>query len=182
MLYRELPYSPTLLLMTSIIVTPPPLLSTPTVALTSEYYVWPRCPSACGCWLSPAGSVTVLDAASGKSLTSAICMASGMHSPQMIFFPKCLAAPSNKGKLSTLFSNVKCVPKKVCFLIPICFPLRHILIVVATAYGSTLIAYLDASFEIPYSLPDLQYWPKDSWALGLPYIVLKGTTRTRKAC
>ncbi|XP_028857303.1 alkaline ceramidase 1 [Denticeps clupeoides] len=57
----------------------------------------------------------------------------------------------------------------------------HILIVMATAYGSTLIAYLDASFEIPYSLPDLQYWPKDC-ALGLPYIVLKGTTKTQKTC
>ncbi|XP_051759167.1 alkaline ceramidase 1 isoform X3 [Ctenopharyngodon idella] len=58
----------------------------------------------------------------------------------------------------------------------------HILIVVATAYGSTLIAYLDASLEIPYSLPDLQYWPRNNWAIGLPYIVLKGTTKTRKRC
>ncbi|KAG9351252.1 hypothetical protein JZ751_025144 [Albula glossodonta] len=58
----------------------------------------------------------------------------------------------------------------------------HILIVVATAYGSTLIAYLDANYEIPYSLPDLRYWPHDNWALGLPYIVLKGTTKTRKSC
>ncbi|XP_072537304.1 alkaline ceramidase 1 [Salminus brasiliensis] len=58
----------------------------------------------------------------------------------------------------------------------------HILIVVATAYGSTLIAYLDASREIPYSLPDLQYWPRDNWALGLPYIVLKGTAKTHKRC
>ncbi|KAI1891617.1 hypothetical protein AGOR_G00145630 [Albula goreensis] len=58
----------------------------------------------------------------------------------------------------------------------------HILIVVATAYGSTLIAYLDANYEIPYSLPDLQYWPHDNWALGLPYIVLKGTTKTQKSC
>ncbi|KAG7488151.1 hypothetical protein MATL_G00030520 [Megalops atlanticus] len=58
----------------------------------------------------------------------------------------------------------------------------HILIVVATASGSTLIAYLDANSEIPYSLPDLQYWPRDNWALGLPYIVLKGTTKTQKRC
>ncbi|KAB5567144.1 hypothetical protein PHYPO_G00229410 [Pangasianodon hypophthalmus] len=58
----------------------------------------------------------------------------------------------------------------------------HILIVVATAYGSTLIAYLDANLEIPYSYPDLQYWPRDNWALGLPYIVLKATPKTRKSC
>uniref|UniRef100_A0A8C1NS56 Alkaline ceramidase n=2 Tax=Cyprinus carpio TaxID=7962 RepID=A0A8C1NS56_CYPCA len=58
----------------------------------------------------------------------------------------------------------------------------HILIVVATAYGSTLIAYLDASLEIPHSLPDLQYWPRNKWSVGLPYIVLKGTTKTRKRC
>lgn len=100
----------------------------------------------------------------------------------MFFILKFLAALVNKRKLSMLFRNEKHVPERVCFLIPICFPSRHILIVVATAYGSTLIAYLDASFEIPYSLPDLQYWPKDSWAVGLPYIVLKGTTKTRKRC
>ncbi|XP_023699439.1 alkaline ceramidase 1 isoform X1 [Paramormyrops kingsleyae] len=58
----------------------------------------------------------------------------------------------------------------------------HILIVVATAYGSTLIAYLDAYREIPYSLPDLQYWPSNSWALGLPYITLKEPTKTQKSC
>lgn len=59
---------------------------------------------------------------------------------------------------------------------------RHILIVVATAYASTLIAYLDASLEIPHSLPDLQYWPQNNWSVGLPYIVLKGSTKTRKRC
>ncbi|KAA0714154.1 Alkaline ceramidase 1 [Triplophysa tibetana] len=58
----------------------------------------------------------------------------------------------------------------------------HILIVLATAYASTLIAYLDATLEIPYSLPDVQYWPRDSWAIGLPYIVLKGATKLRKRC
>ncbi|XP_077573339.1 alkaline ceramidase 1 isoform X2 [Stigmatopora nigra] len=58
----------------------------------------------------------------------------------------------------------------------------HILIVIAVAYGSTLIAYLDANYEIPYSLPGLQYWPCDKWALGIPHIVLKGTTKTLKRC
>ncbi|XP_036409609.1 alkaline ceramidase 1-like [Megalops cyprinoides] len=58
----------------------------------------------------------------------------------------------------------------------------HILIVMATAYGSALMSYIDAHYEIPYSLPDLQYWPRDSWAIGLPYIVLKGTTKTKKSC
>ncbi|KAG1973639.1 alkaline ceramidase 1 isoform X2 [Pimephales promelas] len=58
----------------------------------------------------------------------------------------------------------------------------HILIVVATAYCTTLVAYMDASLEIPYSLPDLQYWPQNKWAIGLPYIVLKGNTKTRKRC
>ncbi|KAG7332748.1 hypothetical protein KOW79_004582 [Hemibagrus wyckioides] len=58
----------------------------------------------------------------------------------------------------------------------------HILIVVVTAYGSTLIAYLDASLEIPYSHPGLQYWPRDNWALGLPYIVLKATPKMQKSC
>ncbi|XP_014071982.1 alkaline ceramidase 1 [Salmo salar] len=56
----------------------------------------------------------------------------------------------------------------------------HILIVMAVAYASTLIAYLDANYEIPYSLPSLHYWPNDNWVLGLPYIVLKGTTKTHK--
>lgn len=60
--------------------------------------------------------------------------------------------------------------------------LWHILIVIAVAYGSTLIAYLDANNEIPYSLPGLQYWPSDKWPVGLPHIVLKGTTKTRKRC
>uniref|UniRef100_A0A669B7Q2 Alkaline ceramidase n=1 Tax=Oreochromis niloticus TaxID=8128 RepID=A0A669B7Q2_ORENI len=58
----------------------------------------------------------------------------------------------------------------------------HILIVIAVAYGSTLIAYLDASYEIPYSLPGLQYWPCDKWAVGLPHIVLKGNPKTEKRC
>ncbi|XP_076860411.1 alkaline ceramidase 1 [Brachyhypopomus gauderio] len=58
----------------------------------------------------------------------------------------------------------------------------HILIVMATAYGSTLVAYLDASQEIPHALPHLQYWPRDDWVLGLPYIVLNGNTKTRKRC
>ncbi|XP_026125398.1 alkaline ceramidase 1 [Carassius auratus] len=58
----------------------------------------------------------------------------------------------------------------------------HILIVMATAYASTLVAYLDASLEIPYSLPDLQYWPQNKWSIGLPYIALKGSTKTRKIC
>lgn len=60
--------------------------------------------------------------------------------------------------------------------------LWHVLIVIAVAYGSTLIAYLDANYEIPYSLPGLQYWPCDKWPLGLPHIVLKGTTKTQKQC
>ncbi|TNN40394.1 Alkaline ceramidase 1 [Liparis tanakae] len=59
----------------------------------------------------------------------------------------------------------------------------HILIVMAVVYASTLIAFLDASYEIPYCRPALQYWPCDNrWALGLPHIVLKGTTKTRKRC
>ncbi|KAJ8278565.1 hypothetical protein GJAV_G00088970 [Gymnothorax javanicus] len=58
----------------------------------------------------------------------------------------------------------------------------HILIVMATAYGSTLVAFLDANSEIPHSLPSLQYWPRDSWALGLPYIALLGTPKSRKRC
>lgn len=61
-------------------------------------------------------------------------------------------------------------------------PSRHILIVMAVAYASTLIAYLDANYEIPYSLPGLQYWPSDNCVLGLPYIVLKGTIKTQKRC
>ncbi|TSY41752.1 Protein ENL [Bagarius yarrelli] len=55
----------------------------------------------------------------------------------------------------------------------------HILIVVATAYGSTLIAYLDANREIPYSHPELQYWPRDNWTLGLPYIRLRCTVQVK---
>uniref|UniRef100_H3CXS4 Alkaline ceramidase n=2 Tax=Tetraodon nigroviridis TaxID=99883 RepID=H3CXS4_TETNG len=55
----------------------------------------------------------------------------------------------------------------------------HILIAVAVAYGTTLVAYLDAHYEIPYSRPGLQYWPCNEWAVGLPHIVLKGTTKTR---
>uniref|UniRef100_A0A672JME4 Alkaline ceramidase n=1 Tax=Salarias fasciatus TaxID=181472 RepID=A0A672JME4_SALFA len=58
----------------------------------------------------------------------------------------------------------------------------HIFIVMAVAYGSTLIAYLDANYEIPYSLPGLQYWPCDKWSVGLPHIVLKGTSKTQKRC
>uniref|UniRef100_A0A8C7PTN3 Alkaline ceramidase n=1 Tax=Oncorhynchus mykiss TaxID=8022 RepID=A0A8C7PTN3_ONCMY len=46
----------------------------------------------------------------------------------------------------------------------------HILIAIAVAYPSTLIAYLDANYEVPYSLPGLQYWPSDNCVLGLPYI------------
>ncbi|XP_062854786.1 alkaline ceramidase 1 [Trichomycterus rosablanca] len=58
----------------------------------------------------------------------------------------------------------------------------HILIVVATAYGSTLIAYLDASLEIPYTLPEVQYWPRDYWPFGLPYIALKTSSKSQKQC
>ncbi|MEQ2181165.1 hypothetical protein GOODEAATRI_008574 [Goodea atripinnis] len=58
----------------------------------------------------------------------------------------------------------------------------HILIVMAVAYGSTLVAYLDASNEIPYSLPGLQYWPCDKWAVGFPHIVLSSSLKTRKRC
>lgn len=59
---------------------------------------------------------------------------------------------------------------------------RHILIVIAVAYGSTLVAYLDANYEIPYSLPELQFWPCDRWAVGLPHIVLKSPVKTQKRC
>ncbi|XP_059923642.1 alkaline ceramidase 1 isoform X1 [Gadus macrocephalus] len=58
----------------------------------------------------------------------------------------------------------------------------HILIVMAVAHGTTLIAFLDASYEIPYSLPGIQYWPCDQWEVGLPHIVLKGNTKLRKEC
>uniref|UniRef100_A0A8C5D4Q3 Alkaline ceramidase n=1 Tax=Gadus morhua TaxID=8049 RepID=A0A8C5D4Q3_GADMO len=40
----------------------------------------------------------------------------------------------------------------------------------------------DASYEIPYSLPGIQYWPCDQWEVGLPHIVLKGNTKLRKEC
>uniref|UniRef100_A0A674B815 Alkaline ceramidase n=1 Tax=Salmo trutta TaxID=8032 RepID=A0A674B815_SALTR len=70
-----------------------------------------------------------------------------------------------------------------CYLLTCVYsPSRHILIVIAVAYASTLIAYLDANYEIPYSLPGLQYWPSDNCVLGLPYIVLKGTIKTQKRC
>lgn len=59
---------------------------------------------------------------------------------------------------------------------------RHILIVIAVAYGTTLVAYLDANYEIPYSLPELKYWPCDRWAVGLPHIVLKSPLKTQKRC
>lgn len=58
----------------------------------------------------------------------------------------------------------------------------HILIVFAVAYGSTLVAYLDANHEIPYALPELKYWPCDRWAVGLPHIVLKSPLKTQKRC
>ncbi|KAK0147003.1 Alkaline ceramidase 1 [Merluccius polli] len=58
----------------------------------------------------------------------------------------------------------------------------HILIVMATAYGTTLIAYLDATYEIPSSLPELRYWPCDRWEVGFPHIVLRGDTKSRKGC
>lgn len=58
----------------------------------------------------------------------------------------------------------------------------HILIVIAVAHYSALVAYLDASLEIPYSLPGLEYWPNDKWTVGLPYVTLNGTTKTRKRC
>ncbi|KAG5847260.1 alkaline ceramidase 1-like [Anguilla anguilla] len=58
----------------------------------------------------------------------------------------------------------------------------HILIVMATAYGTSLLSYLDAHYEIPYSQPALQYWPCESWDLGLPYVVLKGPIKTKKCC
>ncbi|KAJ8356978.1 hypothetical protein SKAU_G00197720 [Synaphobranchus kaupii] len=58
----------------------------------------------------------------------------------------------------------------------------HILIVIATAYGSSLLSYLDALYEIPNSQPVLQYWPCDSWDLGLPYVILKGPNKTKKSC
>ncbi|XP_068176119.1 alkaline ceramidase 1 [Antennarius striatus] len=58
----------------------------------------------------------------------------------------------------------------------------HILIVIAVAYATTLVAYLDANYEIPYSLPGLQYWPSDKWPVGFPQIVLKATTKTQKRC
>ncbi|XP_066551823.1 alkaline ceramidase 1 isoform X2 [Amia ocellicauda] len=58
----------------------------------------------------------------------------------------------------------------------------HILIVVATAHGSTVIAYFDATHEIPYALPEIKYWPRDDWPVGLPYISVKGSSRTQKKC
>uniref|UniRef100_A0A8C6NY06 Alkaline ceramidase n=1 Tax=Nothobranchius furzeri TaxID=105023 RepID=A0A8C6NY06_NOTFU len=58
----------------------------------------------------------------------------------------------------------------------------HILIAVTAAHSSTLIAYIDANSEIPYSLPGLQYWPCDKWAVGFPYIVLKTTSKLQKRC
>ncbi|KAG9343463.1 hypothetical protein JZ751_013629 [Albula glossodonta] len=58
----------------------------------------------------------------------------------------------------------------------------HVLIVIATAYGTTLLSYLDANYEIPYSQPALEYWPCDSWTFGLPYLVLKGPVKTKKGC
>ncbi|KAM4575582.1 alkaline ceramidase 1 [Fundulus diaphanus] len=58
----------------------------------------------------------------------------------------------------------------------------HILIVMAVAYGNTLIAYLDAINEIPYLLHGLEYWPCDKWAIGLPHIVLSSSPKTQKQC
>ncbi|XP_023674276.1 alkaline ceramidase 1-like isoform X1 [Paramormyrops kingsleyae] len=58
----------------------------------------------------------------------------------------------------------------------------HILIVMATAYAVALLSYLDAQNEIPYALPELRYWPCDSWALGLPYVFLRGVRMVRKTC
>ncbi|KAM8887932.1 alkaline ceramidase 1 isoform 1-T1 [Synchiropus picturatus] len=58
----------------------------------------------------------------------------------------------------------------------------HILIAIAVAFGSTLIAFLDANYEIPYSLPGLHFWPCDKWPIGIPHIVLKSTQKTQKQC
>lgn len=58
----------------------------------------------------------------------------------------------------------------------------HIMIVVAMAYSTTLIAFLDANNEIPYALPGIKYWPSDKWEVGLPCLVLSGNTKLRKSC
>ena len=58
-------------------------------ALTRRFCDWPRCRWVCGCSPSPAGLVTALAAASGRSWTSPTCTVSGKCFLRCVPFRSC---------------------------------------------------------------------------------------------
>ena len=49
----------------------------------------------------------------------------------------------------------------------------HVLIFLASYTAVVLFAYFDVKHNHPHEVPMIQYWPKDTFELGIPYVKLK---------
>nr|XP_033812273.1 alkaline ceramidase 1 isoform X1 [Geotrypetes seraphini] len=57
----------------------------------------------------------------------------------------------------------------------------HVLITITVIHSTAVITYFDAMYEIPECLPEVQYWPSNSWLVGLPYLTVQ-SSRKLKDC
>ncbi|XP_029466783.1 alkaline ceramidase 1 isoform X1 [Rhinatrema bivittatum] len=58
----------------------------------------------------------------------------------------------------------------------------HIFITITVVHSTALFTYFDAMYEIPECLPEVQYWPCNSWLLGLPYLAVQSSRKLKKDC
>ncbi|KAM4809761.1 alkaline ceramidase 1 [Rhinophrynus dorsalis] len=56
----------------------------------------------------------------------------------------------------------------------------HIFICITVVYSNTLFSYFDAKYEIPECLPKVQYWPFNSFYIGLPYLAITKNSVLKK--
>ncbi|XP_029466785.1 alkaline ceramidase 1 isoform X2 [Rhinatrema bivittatum] len=59
---------------------------------------------------------------------------------------------------------------------------KHIFITITVVHSTALFTYFDAMYEIPECLPEVQYWPCNSWLLGLPYLAVQSSRKLKKDC
>uniref|UniRef100_F7GBP0 Alkaline ceramidase n=1 Tax=Ornithorhynchus anatinus TaxID=9258 RepID=F7GBP0_ORNAN len=58
----------------------------------------------------------------------------------------------------------------------------HVLISITFPHSVALMACVDAHYEMPQFVSEIHYWPKNSWPVGLPYVVVRDSKEPEKNC
>ncbi|XP_038627550.1 alkaline ceramidase 1 [Tachyglossus aculeatus] len=58
----------------------------------------------------------------------------------------------------------------------------HVLISITFPHSVALMVCVDVHYEMPQYISEIHYWPKKSWPVGLPYVVVRDRKEPEKNC